>query len=119
MLILSVVPALIPRHKNRGANRDQQNRHDDDKRNVIRERKDLGQNHFHSHKNENDRQADTKVDKPVHQIRQQKIEGAQAKDRADVRGINNEGVLRDGENGWNGIDREDEIHHVDHKQNQG
>ena len=119
MLISWFLRRLVPRHENRRANRDQQNRHDYDKREVIRNRKRLGQDHFNSNKNEDDGEANPKINKPIHQIGQQEVEGTQPKNGADVRGVNNERVLRDGENSRNGIDRENEVHHVNHKQDQG
>src|SRR5207237_10241055 len=71
-----------------------------------------------TNKNENDGETDPEINKTVHQIGQQEVEGTQAKNRANVRGINDEGILSDGEDGRNGIDREDKVHHIDHEQNQ-
>ena len=109
---------MVPCHENGGANRDGQHREDDHERDVIRDRKEPGQGHFNSNKNENDGEAEPEINKPIHQIGQQEVEGTQAENRANVRGINDEGVLSDGEDGRNGIDREDKVHHIDHEQNQ-
>ena len=100
------------------ANGDGQHRDNDHERDVIRDRKELGQDHFNSNKNENDGEADPEINKPSHQVGQQEVEGPQAENRANVRGINDERVLSDSEDGRNGIDREDKVHHIDHEQNQ-
>ena len=41
------------------------------------------------------------------------VEGAQAQDGEDVGGVDDEGVLGDGEDGRNRVDREDQVHELD------
>src|SRR5437763_13584869 len=113
-----VIGRLVSCHENRGANRDGQHRDDKDKRNVIRDGKELGQNHLNSNKNENDGEAAPKINKAIHQIGQQKVEGAQSENRANVRGIDDKGVLGNREDGRNGIDREDKVNNGDQEKNQ-
>ena len=54
-------------------------------------------------------QAHLQVDEPVHRSRQHEIHRAQAEDGKDVRGVNDEGVARDGEDGRHAVDGEDHV----------
>src|SRR5207248_9357102 len=96
-----VAGRLVPCNENRGANRDGQHRDDKDKRNVIRDGKELGQNHLNSNKNENYGEAAPKLNKAIHQTGQQKAEGAQSENRAKVRAIDDKGVTGSSEDGRN------------------
>ena len=66
---------------------------------------------------ENDRQPDVQIDKARDQVGEEKIQRSQPKNRADVGGINDEGVTRDREYGGNGINRKNQVHGFDHNQN--
>jgi len=112
------VRGLVPRHENRQANRHRQDGDDDGEWDVIRDRKQLWQNHFDSDKHQNEGEAAPKIDEASHQIGEQEIEGTQSNDRANIWGIHNEGVLRDSEYRRDWIDREDKVHDIDHEQNQ-
>ena len=94
-----VAGCLVPCHENGRTNRDGQDRDNDHERDVIRDRKEPGQGHFDSNKNENDGEADPEINKPIHQIGQQEVKGTQAENCANVRRINDERVLGDGEDG--------------------
>src|SRR5439155_13248391 len=48
-----------------------------------------------------------------YQVREQEIQRAQAENGADVRRINDKRVARDRKNGGDGIDRENQVHHID------
>ena len=47
---------------------------------------------------------------------QREVQRAQAEDGEDVRGVDDEGILRDGEDGGNRIDREDQVDELHHDQ---
>src|SRR2546429_6431501 len=48
-----------------------------------------------------------------YRVREKEIERAKAENGADVRRINDKRVARDRENSGDGIDRENEVHHID------
>src|ERR1041385_9509229 len=49
---------------------------------------------------------------------EQKIERAQPKDGKDIRCVDDETISRDAKNGWNRIDRENQVSNFDHDQHQ-
>ena len=64
-------------------------------------------------KAEDHRQAVVQVDQPVHQAAEQEVELAQAHQREDVRGEDDERALGDAEDRRDGVDREHQVRHAD------
>src|SRR5437762_13230580 len=88
-------------------NCDPQGRDNNEQRNVGRDGEILRENHFQADEAKDDSESVAQIDKTIHQVREQEVERTQTKDGANVRGVNDEGISCDREDGRNGIDRED------------
>ena len=76
------------------------------------------QQHLHADEDEHEGQADLQVAEEADRPRQHEVERAQAQDGEDVRGEDDEGVLRDGEDGGDGVHGEDEVGGLHHQQHE-
>src|SRR4029077_5684626 len=79
---------------------DSQNKNNDSQRDDSGEWQEFRGNHFQAHESEHQCQSGSEINETVHQTCQQEVKRSQAKNRADVRRINDEWVLSDGENRW-------------------
>src|ERR1700760_4711198 len=85
---------------------DAQNKNNDAQRDDSWEWQEFRGNHFHAHESEHQCQSGSEINETVHQTCQQEVKRSQAKDRADVRRIDDEWVLSDSENCRNRIHSE-------------
>lgn len=76
----------------------------------------FGKHHFYADENEDDGEAETEVAEVCHDAVEGEVDRAQAENREDVRGENNEGVLGDREDGGDGVDGEGEVGAFDHEE---
>ena len=74
--------------------------------------------HLCADKGEHDGEADLEVMEFLDHSGQQKIERAQAQDSEDVRGINDKSIRRDGEDGRDRVDGENQVRDFDDDQNE-
>src|SRR4029453_1668756 len=72
-----------------------QNKYNDSQRDYSGERQEFCGNHFQAHESKHQCQSSPEINETVHQTCQQEVKRSQAKDRADVRRINNEWILTD------------------------
>ena len=79
---------------------------------------DFGQDHFGPDESEDDGQAGLEINEAIDHVREKEVERAQSENGADVRGVDDELILGDGEDGRDGIDREDQVHDVDQNQDE-
>src|SRR4030095_12661991 len=93
--------------------------HDDDEQRKPARYPDPGfDQHLQAHETENNRQPNAQVDETRHEIGEQEVKRAQAENGADVRGIDNESVACDREHRRDGVDGKNQVHHLDHDENQ-
>ena len=95
-----------------------QNKHNDSQRDDSGERQKFCGNHFEANESKHQRQSGSEINETVHQTRQQEVKRSQAKDRADVRRINNEWILTDREDGWDRIHCERQVRDFNHDHGQ-
>jgi hypothetical protein len=91
-----------------------QNKHNNSQRDDSRERQNFRGNHFEAHESEHQCQSSSEINETVHQTCQQEIKRPQAKNRADVRRINNERILTNRKDGWDRIHRERQVRDFNH-----
>ena len=95
-----------------------QNKHNDSQRDDSGERQVFCGNHFEAHESEDQRQSGIEINETVHQTCQHEVKRSQAKDRADVRRINNEWILTNREDGWDRIHCECQVRDFNHNHGQ-
>ena len=77
-----------------------------------------GENHLHADEGEHDRQADIEESQVAHHAGQQEVERPQAENGEDVRGVDDEHVLRDGQHRRNRVDGEHQVGRLDDEQHE-
>ena len=95
-----------------------QNKHNDSQRDDSGKRQKFCGNHFEAHESKHQRQSGSEINETVHQPRQQEVKRSQAKDRADVRRINNEWILTDREDGRDRIHCKRQVRDFNHDHGQ-
>lgn len=95
-----------------------QDKHNDPQRDTPGEWQNFCGNHLETHESEHKCQPGSEIYETIHQTCQQEIKRSQAKDRADVRRINNEGILTDREDGWNRIHSKSQVRDFNHDHGQ-
>src|SRR6266446_6313171 len=75
-------------------------------------------NHFCADKGQHKRQPHGKEAQTRQHSSQQEVHGTQAQNRENVGSISDEGILRDAENRWDGIDGQRDIRDFNHQQDQ-
>ena len=61
---------------------------------------DVGDDHFHADKTEHDRKPSLQENESINHVRENEVERAEAEDGADVRRVDDELILSDGEYCW-------------------
>src|SRR5689334_6608841 len=94
--------SALTRPLHRGVNRSDQDGAHYTERSEDRYVDECLKKHLQADKNQNDGKAELEVDELVNDARQQEIERAQAEHGADVGGIDDEWIARDGKDCWYG-----------------
>ena len=108
----------VPRLPQGSHNGYRQNAGNHDQRNANRDVINIHDHHFDTHEGQHSGKPIFQVLEFAHDVCQQEVECAQAKDGKDVRGVNNEQILSHRKNGRDEVDSEDQVCALNDEQDQ-